>query len=321
MKICFVLLFFIFISLRGECQFPPAAGIEGTTAIYADSSVFADWATKCVVMRGYEDIAQPQNGFVSYGTDSLALGKADNEVVSLGDGGTAILSFAKPICNKEGFDFAVFENAFNDSFLELAWVEISSDSIHWFRFPSVSLTQTENQIGTFGSVDATKINNLAGKYKAMFGTPFDISDIPDQEYLNKSNIRFVKIIDMVGTIDSLYASYDSQGNIINDPYPTPFYSGGFDLDAVGVINSCPDNIEHITNAEFSIYPNPSSSYINITISPNYSSYTITLYSEIGNLILTVKNENKIDISQLERGLYFLKVELDNQIYISKIIKQ
>jgi hypothetical protein len=33
-----------------------------------------------------------------------------------------------------------------------------------------------------------------------------------------------------------YASYDSQGHQINDPWPTNFPTGGFDLDAVGVIN-------------------------------------------------------------------------------------
>ena len=38
-------------------------------------------------------------------------------------------------------------------------------------------------------------------------------------------------------MNNLYASYDSQGNIINDPFPTPFETGGFDLDAIGVIHS------------------------------------------------------------------------------------
>jgi len=46
----------------------------------------------------------------------------------------------------------------------------------------------------------------------------------------------VKVIDVIGTIDPQYASRDSFGNIVNDPYPTPFGSCGFDLDAVGVIN-------------------------------------------------------------------------------------
>ena len=33
-----------------------------------------------------------------------------------------------------------------------------------------------------------------------------------------------------------YSRCDSQGHQINDPWPTNFPTGGFDLDAVGVIN-------------------------------------------------------------------------------------
>ena len=34
-----------------------------------------------------------------------------------------------------------------------------------------------------------------------------------------------------------FSSCDFSGHQINDPWPTPFYSSGFDLDAVGVINA------------------------------------------------------------------------------------
>lgn len=321
MKICFVLIFFIFFFHRGECQFPPAVGVNGTTAIHADSSVIVEWANTCHIIRGYEDIAQPQNGLVSYGSDSLVLGKADNQVVSLGDGGIAILSFKNPICNKSGFDFAVFENAFNDSFLELAFVEISSDSIHWFRFPSISLTQNQSQIETFGCIDATKINNLAGKYRALFGTPFDISDIADNENLNKQNIRYIKIVDVIGTINSLYANYDSQGNIINDPYPTPFYSGGFDLDAVGIINSCPDYVNVTNQEKVIIYPNPATNYLYINAFSN--DFRMIIYDELGKIMTTFNNNNNnnIDISMLEQGIYFLRVEFIDSFQILKFIKK
>jgi len=59
-----------------------------------------------------------------------------------------------------GFDFAVFENSFNDSFLELAFVEVSSDGINFVRFPATSNTQTDVQITGFGTIDPTYINNL-----------------------------------------------------------------------------------------------------------------------------------------------------------------
>lgn len=240
-------------------QFPGGVGTLGTTAIHKDSSIFIAWATQCTVTRGFIDISNPSLGSVSFGHDSLALGKADNNVVSLGDRGSAIISFAMPIKDETGFDFAVFENAFNDTFLELAVVEVSSDNVHYFRFPAYSNTQTTTQIGAFdNSGDPTKIHNLAGKYRVLYGTPFDLADIPDNPDLDKNNIRYIKIIDVVGSINPAYATYDVQNNPINDPYPTSFATGGFDLDAVGAIHINTQSI--IQNAyslnTISIYPNP-----------------------------------------------------------------
>ena len=59
----------------------------------------------------------------------------------------------------------------------------------------------------------------------------------------------LKIIDVIGSIDSNFCNYDQYLNKINDPFPTPFPSSGFDLDAVGVINQGPMDIvlENSTN--------------------------------------------------------------------------
>jgi hypothetical protein len=195
------------------------------------------WATGATVVQGPQNITNPNGPFANVGSAEAATGAPDGSgIVSLGDGGNAILTFAQPIANGAGFDFAVFENSFSDTFLELAFVEVSSDGVNFFRFPAHSETQTATQVDGFGNIDCRFINNLAGKYRANFGTPFDLSDIPDNPLLNKDRITHVKVIDVIGTIDPQYASRDSFGNIVNDPYPTPFGSCGFDLDAVGVIN-------------------------------------------------------------------------------------
>ena len=55
--------------------------------------------------------------------------------------------------------------------------------------------------------------------------------------LDIQRITHVKVIDVVGSIDPDYASHDSHGNKVNDPWPTPFHTGGFDLDAIGVIHA------------------------------------------------------------------------------------
>jgi Ca2+-binding RTX toxin-like protein len=204
--------------------------------------VFVGWATSVVSLtRGPQDIADPAGPLASFGTATNALGPADGTfgVVSLGDGGQITLGFDRPIVNGPGPDFAVFENGFRFNglvFGELGHVEVSSNGVDFFRFPSTSLTQTTTQLGAFGLLDPTLIRNLAGQFPALEGTLFDLDDLPASPLLEASAIRYVRIVDAVGSIDPGLGSVDSAGRPINDPYPTPFASSGFDLDAVGVLH-------------------------------------------------------------------------------------
>ncbi len=333
-SIRFLIFLFIIIFIKPViAQFPPPAGQIGSTAIHKDSSVFIAWATQCTINLGYQNIANPSAGYTSVGNNTSALGIAGtNGVVSLGDGGEAIVQFDRPLYNGPGWDFAVFENAFSDSFLELAFVEVSSDGINYFRFPSVSNTQTNTQIGAFDTLDATKINNLAGKYRALYGTPFDLEELDNIAGLDINNITHVKIIDVVGSIQPAYARYDSNNNIINDPWPTEFASSGFDLDAVGVIHQLPLNVlSNEFEINFQIYPNPVFKHqklnINIysrtceKINMEFVNATgIIVFSKQADLNIAAWNNLSVEFpNDLKAGIYFLKLYHSNELKVKKII--
>jgi len=221
-------------------SFCGAAGTAGSSAIYYTDPCFLNWASDCKVARGYQNIAA-KTTLASYGTASNGIGKADNAVVSLGDAGSAVMTFNKAITNGSGSDFAVFENGFSGTFLELAFVEVSSDGQNYFRFDAVSETPTSTQLGSFGTIDPTCLNNFAGKYQVYYGTPFDLNELAGKSpLLDVNNVTHVRIVDAVGSITPGYSTYDSRGNMVNDPWPTAFASGGFDLDAVGVIHQVPE---------------------------------------------------------------------------------
>lgn len=122
---CFFLLLVQYGIVFG--QYPPPAGQPGSTAIYKDSTIFIGWATECTVSLGYINLADTTvyfqgSNLANYGVPEDATGKPDYKVISLGDGGEAILTFEKPLLNGPGFDFAIFENSFSDTFLELGFV-------------------------------------------------------------------------------------------------------------------------------------------------------------------------------------------------------
>lgn len=322
MKLIFFSCLLLFV-VNAKAQFAPPAGQPGTTAIFMDSSVFVSWATSCTVTRGLQDISNSSIGYADVGDSSFAIGLADvGGIVSLGDGGSAVLGFSSPIIDGPGPDFAVFENSFDDTFLELAFVEVSSNGINFFRFPATSLTDTSTQTWSFGLTDATKINNLAGKYRGGFGTPFDLADIPDHLLLNKQAITHVKVIDVVGSIENQYCTRDVYQNKINDPWPTGFGSGGFDLDAVGVIHQQPVSVKEMEKTLVNIFPNPVHSKLHIqnNSGAHYSFYISTIIGEVIYVSEKQSNLSVVDLSDLSPGIYLVHVSDGNKNLQIRFVK-
>ncbi len=320
-----LIISFSFLTCALLAQFPGPVGASGTTAMYKDSSAFVAWGKMCNFTKGYQDISNTSLGYVNVGDSSKAIGKADGSIVSLGDGGVAIVTFTTPIKNGPGFDFAVFENGFNDTFLELAFIEVSSDGVNFYRFPATSNSQYTVQYGNAASIDATKLDNLAGKYRALYGTPFDLQDLTGIPQLNINAITHVKIIDVVGSINTTYATYDKNSNIVNDPWPTGFGSSGFDLDAVGVINQSAVGIfEYEKNNSVKIYPNPSKGDLRVECIDFSDDTEIKILNMLGEELMKEILTNKFqsfDITQLNSGIYFISIETEKGKSITKLIKE
>ncbi len=201
--------------------YAPAAGQSGSTAVHKDSPLIQAWAT------GHENYSAGPGVSTQFGNPAEAYGKAEgltDAIVSLGDNGQITLTFANPIGNGPGADFAVFENSFSETFLELAFVEVSDGGTSFVRFANDSLTP--NAVPFLGAaMDPTNVDGLAGKYRGGYGTPFDLADV------GLSRVTHVRLVDIVGD----GTAFDTSGDVIYDPYPTSG-SAGFDLDAVGVIH-------------------------------------------------------------------------------------
>ena len=326
MRKSFFIMMLALVPAMLRAQFAPAAGFAGTTAMHADSSAFVAWATGCTVERGPQRIDRPSAGFASFGDETLALGVPGGtmDVISLGDGGIATLTFASPICNGEGPDFAVFENGLVNAqdttlcFLELGFVEVSSDGENFFRFPAVSKVQDTAQVSSFACVSATLIHNFAGKYEVMYGTPFDLDEVEDNALLDKGKVTHVRIIDVVGCIDPQYATYDSEGHPVNDPWPTAFNSSGFDLDAVGVIHDLahydvPEQGEEVV----SVYPNPVRNLLNVKAKGLQS---VEVYNLVGQQVM-VSRRPVLDLSSMTEGIYFVRIMSEGKTVTKRIVKQ
>lgn len=308
-------------------SFHPAPGNPNSIAIKKDSSCFVAWASGGTVVRGFLDISDTTvelNGSnkASFGTINAALGPATGsvtDVLSLGDSGIATLTFDQFIMDGPGYDFAVFENGFMDNYMEFAHVEVSSDGIHFFRFPSTTEIPLDTQLGNGSLSDCRMVNNLAGKYRVGYGTPFDLDELPDNPDLDKNAVRYVRVIDVIGAVSGNHTTADQSGTMINDPFPTPFESGGFDLEAVGIINGTL-GLDDLQLPGASIFPNPASEHTQISLN---GSAVLTLFSQEGRLLQTISHQDLTTISmqELAPGTYHLFVSQNGKQQHWRILKK
>ena len=196
-------------------------------------------------------------------------GAMAQHVLSLGNGGSVVLTFESPIEDAPGPDFAVFENGFTDytdftgtsreeatnsfSFAELAFVEVATRTSAWARFPVTclnssvlySLNNVEQE--WFASQDVSLLDGFAGKHRIEYGTPFDLGSLANDPAVlagavDLRCIRYVRLADVMGD----GSVTDAAGRAVYDPYynfssgyPNAAYAAstdGFDLRAVGVIH-------------------------------------------------------------------------------------
>lgn len=314
------------ISLQAQHQGPysPPPGEEGSNAVHRDSSLIERWGEDVTVVRGPGDIAVPGSDPASAGEPENAEGASDGSIVSLGDGGSATYFFQDPVKNVPGPDFAVFENGFYSHqddgwYLELGFVEVSSNGTDFVRFPAHSLTQTDSQVWSYGVLDPTNINNLAGNFPLFYGTPFDLEELRDSADLNIDHITHIRIVDVVGTIDPQYATYDTAGNAVNDPYPSDFPAGGFDLDAVAVLNpelvSAPD---FGRNQTAKLFPNPARHYVQLKADEAVEVWITAL---TGKNIMQRKLSpgERLDVSDLPPAVYYVTLKTPEKLFTQKLV--
>jgi len=235
----FILVLSLTSNLRG--QFSPDGGQPGSIALHQDSVVWKGFATEVELELGWLNIADTTLGRIELNVPNAGLGAPDLDVQPLGDGGIATLTFGEPFDDQPGYDFVVFENGFATSdttgFFELAFVEVSSNGVDYFRFPNMSLSSVADFAGPFAELDSRLLDGLAGRFSAPYGVPFDLADLAVDPRLDLGAVTHLRVIDVVGTSDSAFAKTDTDGMLIVDPYPTAYATGGFDLDAVGIIGS------------------------------------------------------------------------------------
>ncbi len=117
--------------------------------------------------------------------------------------------------------------------------------------------------------------------------------------------------------------YDKElGNIQNlteNPEYKFSYNGGNTANRFEILFSEQTNIDE-NNNEFVIFPNPANTYVQVQ-SNNLIIESLELTDITGKVLLQRSNTNRMNISKLKKGIYFLTVKTERKTFTKKIIKQ
>ena len=129
------------------------------------------------------------------------------------------------------------------------------------------------------------------------------------------NGQIVSISKSAGLVVIRMGNQVSSGEV-----PTQFCNSIWEkLNAV-MCNGTSINETNSKTKAISIFPNPANTEINIVLPANENAQ-IEISNAMGQVIIKDQNKNRIDISNLTNGLYFISVKQGQQSYTQKLIKQ
>ena len=99
-----------------------------------------------------------------------------------------------------------------------------------------------------------------------------------------------------------------------------FVQSSMVIDYVRVYQNSSLSVDDIVGNNLKIYPNPASNRFNIDSKNKID--RIDIYTLQGHRVLTVKNsENIVDISNLDQGIYFVKIQSQQNVITKRVLKK
>jgi polyhydroxybutyrate depolymerase len=83
-------------------------------------------------------------------------------------------------------------------------------------------------------------------------------------------------------------------------------------------NTTTGTVEKVIKPSLEIYPNPANSELAISPSDNNE---ILVFNLLGQILMKIQNQNRIDVSDLENGVYIIVVKQGQKKYTQKFIKE
>lgn len=192
-------------------------------------------------------------------------------------------------------------DAQNNIITKIRFVEESSG---WERYDKGEYLYDNNRNLIMEATYYWSGNKWVGDYKSSF--EFDLS-IPFTDILSQEYYTYIKNPFYNKPIGGKDYSW------LNDRWE---YAGDY---IFYYSDYKPNSIDEVSNLSLSVYPNPVQEYLFVTTDSPIDK--VEIYNQIGSLVKTESNvSDKIDVSALNAGVYYLSIYLENKQVTKKIIK-
>ncbi|SHJ14732.1 endonuclease [Flavobacterium terrae] len=140
------------------------------------------------------------------------------------------------------------------------------------------------------------------------------------------------LIDIIGTFNGGSANFSADETLrrkttANVPKNTFNKTADWDIYTIDTCNdlgnkmSNENNIKDSSDISFDIYPNPAKGYFNISLNNFQKGFMVEIYSVLGNKVYENNDvtSQEINISNLQTGVYLIKISKDSETKIKKVI--
>ncbi|MFV0573749.1 MAG: T9SS type A sorting domain-containing protein [Xanthomarina gelatinilytica] len=281
-------------------------GLENLSLV--NGKIIIDNNSSLLTLSGLDGVVSINESMSILNNNSLQSIDGVNSLVTIGD--TLVIYNNPSLTSINGFqNLTSIENAgFDENAINIVTVSNGSLGItNNNSLTSINGFANLNTIHAFLSIQnnplLTSINgiNSLSNFVYPYGPLFNIKN--NSSFSDYCTLSYI-ISD--GLISS--SSYDVTGNAYNPTYQD-------------IVNgSCSLSIEEFeSDIDVSIYPNPTTDFINIQA--NFDINSVEIYSLHGQKVLAIENQKTINISLLPEGIYFLKVKTEKSTVTKKIIKK
>ncbi|WP_432671945.1 T9SS type A sorting domain-containing protein [Flavobacterium sp. SM2513] len=210
----------------------------------------------------------------------------------------------------------------------------TTNNVDLGTFPKVYGTTTSDAVagtyiygdytGAFTGTYTTSVDASGTMEGSAFEPPFPVTRFKTVENLQISYPGFGVVGTFIQTTYRYYRANELWPYVKSTNRVITIVALSIDSNVSQIEKSPETFLLSVPESEFSkmiaLYPNPATNTINVTLNDSQKLISLTVTDQLGKTILTKKENTTLDVSGLQKGVYFMTIVTDAGSSVKKFVK-